>query len=49
MERFHRGIGDAGTDERTGALFSYVDLEERVRGDHRLWAIWAIVNAAMRL
>ena len=36
-----------GGDERTGALFSYVDLEARVRGDHPLRAIRAIVNAAL--
>jgi transposase len=36
-----------GTDERTGALFSYVDLEARVRVDHPLRAIRAIVNAAL--
>ena len=36
-----------GTDERTGALFSYVDLEARVRGDHPLRTIRAIVNAAL--
>jgi transposase len=34
-------------DERTGELFSYVDLEVRVRGDHPLRAIRAIVNAAL--
>ena len=36
-----------GADERTGALFSYVDLEARVRRDHPLRAILAIVNAAL--
>jgi transposase len=36
-----------GGDERTGALFSYVDLEARVRADHPLRAIRAIVNAAL--
>jgi len=36
-----------GTDERTGQLFSYVDLESRVRGDHPLRAIRAIVNDAL--
>ncbi len=36
-----------GGDERSGELFSYVDLEERVRADHPLRAIRAIVNEAL--
>jgi transposase len=36
-----------GTDERSGELFSYVDLEARVRRDHPLRAIRAIVNDAL--
>ena len=36
-----------GTDERSGQLFSYVDLEARVRGDHPLRAIRVIVNDAL--
>jgi transposase len=36
-----------GTDERTGALFSYVDLETRVRRDHPLRAVREIVNEAL--
>lgn len=36
-----------GSDERTGSLFSYVDLEARVRGDHPLRVIRAIANAAL--
>lgn len=36
-----------GGDERSGALFSYVDLEARVRQDHPLRAIRAIVNEAL--
>lgn len=36
-----------GSDERTGELFSYVDLEARVRGDHPLRTIRAIVNEAL--
>ena len=36
-----------GADDRTGELFSYVDLEVRVRQDHPLRAIRAIVNAAL--
>ena len=34
-------------DESTGVLFSYVDLEARVRPDHPLRAIRAIANAAL--
>jgi transposase len=36
-----------GEDRRTGALFSYVDLESRVRAEHPLRAIRAVVNAAL--
>jgi hypothetical protein len=36
-----------GSDERSGQLFSYVDLEARVRGDHPLRAIRSIVNDAL--
>jgi transposase len=36
-----------GLDERTGELFSYVDLEARVRGDHRLRAIRTVVHEAL--
>lgn len=36
-----------GSDERTGSLFSYVDLEVRVRGDHPLRTIGEIANAAL--
>jgi transposase len=36
-----------GADERSGSLFSYVDLESRVPADHALRAIRAIVNAAL--
>jgi transposase len=36
-----------GSDERTGSLFSYVDLEARVRSDHPLRTIRAIVNGAL--
>ena len=36
-----------GGDERSGELFSYVDLEARVRRDHPLRAIRAIVNEAV--
>jgi transposase len=36
-----------GFDERTGELFSYVDLEARVRGDHPLRPIRTLVNEAL--
>lgn len=36
-----------GSDERSGALFSYVDLEARVRRDHPLRSIREIANAAL--
>jgi transposase len=36
-----------GTDERTGVLFSYVDLESRVRRDHPLRVIRVVVNEAL--
>src|SRR5215210_9134069 len=36
-----------GSDGRSGSLFSYVDLESRVRSDHPLRAIRTIVNEAL--
>src|SRR3979490_2201748 len=36
-----------GADEQTGSLFSYVDLEARVRRDHPLRAIRSIANQAL--
>jgi len=36
-----------GSDQRSGSLFSYVDLESRVRGDHQLRPIREIVNGAL--
>ncbi|MFO1080274.1 MAG: IS5 family transposase [Reyranellaceae bacterium] len=36
-----------GSDERTGALFSYVDVEERVPANHPLRAIRTIVNEVL--
>jgi len=36
-----------GSDERSGSLFSYVDLEARVRRDHPLRKIRETVNAAL--
>ena len=37
-----------GSDQRSGELFSYVDLEQRVRRDHPLRAIRELANAALR-
>lgn len=34
-----------GSDGRSGSLFSYVDLEARVRGDHPLRTIRSLVEA----
>jgi transposase len=36
-----------GSDEQAGSLFSYVDREARVRGDHPLRTVREIVNAAL--
>ena len=36
-----------GSDEQSGSLFSYVDLESRVRRDHPLRPIREIANAAL--
>ncbi|MGR4867222.1 IS5 family transposase [Caulobacter sp. LARHSG274] len=36
-----------GSDERTGSLFSYVNLDARVRRDHPLRPIQEIANAAL--
>jgi transposase len=36
-----------GDDNRTGELFSYVDLEARIRGDHPLRVIRTIVSEAL--
>lgn len=36
-----------GSDRRSGELFSYVDLEQRVRPDHPLRAIRSVVNEAL--
>jgi transposase len=37
-----------GSDGVAGALFSYVDLEKRVRPDHPLRIIRAIVNTTLK-
>ena len=50
MIQCFRGLREAGlrgSDESTGALFSYVDLEARVRKDHPLRTIRRLVNAAL--
>jgi len=36
-----------GSDERSGSLFSYVDVESRIRRDHPLRTIREIANAAL--
>ena len=36
-----------GGDERSGSLFSYVDLEARVGKDHPLRTIRMVVNEAL--
>jgi transposase len=36
-----------GTDKRSGELFSYVDLEQRVRTDHPLRVIREVANTAL--
>jgi transposase len=41
------GLVMRGSDERSGSLFSYVDLEARVRPDHPLRTIREIANAAL--
>jgi transposase len=45
-ERFG-GWAKLGWDEQTGELFSYVNLEKRVRSDHPLRAIRGLVNEAL--
>jgi len=41
------GVAMRGDDEISGSLFSYIDLEDRVRADHPLRAIREIANAAL--
>src|SRR5215207_1929935 len=43
----HRERLMRGSDQGSGSLFSYVDLESRVRGDHPLRPIREIVNGAL--
>jgi transposase len=41
------GAAMRGDDEISGSLFSYIDLEDRVRADHPLRSIREIGNAAL--
>src|ERR1700758_3532774 len=43
------GVAMRGDDEINGSLFSYIDLEQRVRIDHPLRAIREIANAALEM
>ena len=38
-----------GSDKRSRQLFSYVDLEQRVRQDHPLRAIWSPTDAVLEV
>src|SRR5215475_15336850 len=42
------GVSMRGDDGICGSLFSYIDLEKRVRADHPLRVIRQIVNAALK-
>src|SRR5215472_14054577 len=42
------GVAMRGDDGICGSLFSYIDLEKRVRADHPLQVIRPIVNAALK-
>ena len=42
------GAAMRGSDAVTGALFSYLDLEDRVPADHPLRVIRAVVNEVLR-
>src|SRR5215469_16546398 len=41
------GVAMRGDDEICGSLFSYIDLEKRVRADHPLRVIREIANVAL--
>jgi transposase len=47
LRRDSEEAGHAGDDDRSGELFSYVDLEARVQRDHPLRAIRAVVNETL--
>jgi hypothetical protein len=44
---FVEGHEMRGSDRRSGELFSYVDVEARVRADHPLRSIRALANEAL--
>jgi transposase len=44
-----KGVTMRGEDEISGRLFSYIDLEQRIRPDHPLRAIREIANAALEM
>lgn len=41
------GVMMRGTDDASGSLFSYVDLEERIPARHPLRKIWQVVNGSL--
>jgi transposase len=41
-------VGMRGSDDVAGSLFSYIDVEKRVRADHPLRTIRGIVNTTLR-
>lgn len=43
-----KGVAMRGDDAICGSLFSYIDLEKRIRADHPLRVIPAIANAALK-
>jgi transposase len=43
-----QGVAMRGDDAISGSLFSYIDLEKRVAGDHPLRVIRGIANAALK-
>jgi transposase len=43
-----KGVTMRGDDAICGSLFSYIDLEKRIRADHPLRVIRAIANAALK-
>jgi transposase len=47
LSRYCVFVNSGGWDERSRELFSYVDLEARVRRDHPLRAIRVLVSEAL--
>jgi hypothetical protein len=43
-----KGVTMRGDDAICGRLFSYIDLEKRIREDHPLRVIRAIANVALK-